>query len=180
MACLDEKPDVGVHKADCHGDVLPIWKDGTPVSSALLDEAEDIIPAKRDINPTFESKNMLHEPSTVQTRGMVPQLEKDFLHLERSREGLNENGSADRVMRDADIGLGKDKDIVPKTRFKTVFHFREVEVWPRPALDELMCIVIEVEGKVEDRSRDGGVIYRHAGFIEVPSSRTETYEVSRK
>ena len=46
MACLDEKPDVGVHEADCHGDVLPIWKDGTPVSSALLDEAEDIIPTK--------------------------------------------------------------------------------------------------------------------------------------
>ena len=54
MACLDEKPDVGVHEADCHGDVLPIWKDGTPVSSALLDEAEDIIPANRDINPTFQ------------------------------------------------------------------------------------------------------------------------------
>ena len=123
---------------------------------------------------------MLHKPSTVQTGGMVPQLEKDFLHLERSREGFNKNGPADRVMRDANIGLGKDKNIVPKTRFKIVFHFREVEVWPRPALDELMCIVIEVEGKVEDGSRDGGVVDRHAGFIEVPSSRTETYEVSRK
>ena len=123
---------------------------------------------------------MLHEPSTVQTGGMVPQLEKDFFHLERSREGLNENGSADRVMRDADIRLGKNKDIVPKTRFKIMLHFREVKVWPRPALDELMCIVIEVEGKVEDGSRDGGVVDRHAGFVEVPSSRTETYEVSKK
>ena len=123
---------------------------------------------------------MLHEPPAVQTRGMVPQLEKDFLHLERSREGLNEDGSADRVMRDANIGLGKNKNIVPETRFKIVFHFREVKVWPRPALDELMCIVIEVEGKVEDRSRDGGIVDRHAGFIEVPSSRTETYEVSKK
>ena len=111
---------------------------------------------------------------------MVPQLEKDFLHLERSWEGLNENGSANRVMRDANVGLGKNKDIVPKTRFKIVLHFREVEVWPKPALDELMCIVIEVERKVEDRSRDGGIVDRHAGFIEVPSSRTETYEVSKK
>ena len=111
---------------------------------------------------------------------MVPQFEKDFLHLERSREGLNENGSADCVMWHANIGLGKDKDIIPETRFKVVFHFREVEVWPRPALDKLMCIVIEVEGKVEDRSRDGGIVDRHAGFVEVPSSRTETYEVSRK
>ena len=123
---------------------------------------------------------MLHEPSTVQAGGMVPQLEKDFLHLESSREGLDKNGSADRVMRHADIGLGKDKNIVPETRFKIVFHFREVEVWPRPALDELMCIVIEVEGKVEDGSRDGGIVDCHAGFVEVPSSRTETYEVSKK
>ena len=123
---------------------------------------------------------MLHEPPTVQTGGMVPQLEKDFLHLERSREGLNENGSADGVMRDANVRLGKDKNIVPETRFKIVFHFREVKVWPRSTLDELMCIMIEVEGKVEDGSRDGGIVDRHAGFVEVPSSRTETYEVSRK
>lgn len=95
---------------------------------------------------------MLHGPSTVQTRGMVPQFEKNFLHLERSREGLNENGSTDRVMRHANIGLGKDKDIVPETRFKIVFHFREVKVWPRPALHEFMCIVIEVQGKVENGS----------------------------
>jgi hypothetical protein len=122
---------------------------------------------------------MLHKPSTVQTGGVVPQLEKDFLHLERSREGLNENGSADRVMRHANIRLGKDKDIVPETSFKIVLHFREVEIWPRPALDELMCIVIKVEGKVENGSRDGDIVDRHAGFVEVPSSRTETYEVSR-
>ena len=123
---------------------------------------------------------MLHEPPAVQTRGMVPQLEKDFFHLERSRESLDKNGSADRVMRHADIGLGKNKNIVPETRFKIVFHFREVEVWPRPALDELMCIVIKVEGKVKDRSRDGGIVDRHARFVEVPSSRTETNEVSRQ
>ena len=123
---------------------------------------------------------MVHEPPAVQTRGMVPQLEKDFFHLERSRESLDKNGSADRVMRDANVGLGKDKNIVPETRFKIVFHFREVEVWPRPTLDELMCIMIEVEGKVEDGTRDGGIIDRHAGFVEVPSSRTETYKVSKK
>jgi len=50
MACLDEQTNVGVHEMHCHGDIFAVRENSVAVGPALLDEAEDIIPAK---NRTF-------------------------------------------------------------------------------------------------------------------------------
>lgn len=46
MASLDEEPDIGVHERYRHGDILAVGEDSATVSPALLDEAEDVVPAK--------------------------------------------------------------------------------------------------------------------------------------
>ena len=45
VTCLYEKPDIGIHEADGHGDILPVRENGFAIGAALFDEAEDIIPS---------------------------------------------------------------------------------------------------------------------------------------
>lgn len=46
VASLDEELDIGVHKVNGHRDILAVWEDCASVSPTLLDEAENIVPAK--------------------------------------------------------------------------------------------------------------------------------------
>lgn len=46
VTCLNQESNIGIHEPDSHRHVLAIWKDGTPVRSAFLDEAEDVVPSK--------------------------------------------------------------------------------------------------------------------------------------
>ena len=47
MAGLNEEADVGVHEGDSHSDVLAIRQHSRAVGTALLDEAEDVVPSAR-------------------------------------------------------------------------------------------------------------------------------------
>lgn len=44
---------------------------------------------------------------------MIPELEQNLLHLESSWEGLDEDSRTDGVVRNADVGLREDEDIIP-------------------------------------------------------------------
>ena len=104
MAGLDEETDVSVHEADLHRDVLAIRKDGTPVSTTPLDEAEDVIPTVKEISaPRSAVQRRCYSPTAVQSRRVCAELKQDLLHLERGRQGLNEHRSADGAMWHADI-----------------------------------------------------------------------------
>lgn len=46
MASLDEEPDIGVHEMYGHSDIFTVGKNSATVSPTLLDETEDVIPAK--------------------------------------------------------------------------------------------------------------------------------------
>lgn len=46
MASLDKETNVGIHEGRLHGDVLSVRKDCSLISSALLDEAEDVVPSR--------------------------------------------------------------------------------------------------------------------------------------
>lgn len=46
VAGLDEEPDVGVHEGNGHRNVLAVREDGGTIRTALLDEAEDVVPSK--------------------------------------------------------------------------------------------------------------------------------------
>ena len=51
-----------------------------------------------------------------------------------------------------------------------MLHLWEIEVRTDPARDELLCVVEEVERKVEYRARYGLVIDCDTGLVQVPSS----------
>ena len=104
---------------------------------------------------------------------MVPQFKENLFHLEGSRECLDENRGTDCVVGHADVGLGEHEDVVPETRFEVVFHFGEVEIGSESAFHELVSVVIEVYGKIEQRPRNRLVIDSNAGLIEMPSTGTK-------
>lgn len=54
-----------------------------------------------------------------------------------------------------------------------MLHLREIEIWTGSSLDELARVVEEIEGKVEDGTRDGCVVDGHPRLVEVPSTRTK-------
>lgn len=103
---------------------------------------------------------------------MVAQLEQDLLHLERGGEGLDEDCGADSVVRDADVGLGEEEDVVPEPGLEVVLHFGKVEIGAGATLDELVGVVVEVESKIEEGTGDGGVVDGHTRLVEMPSTGT--------
>ena len=69
-----------------------------------------------------------NSPTTVQPGRVLTQLEQDLLHLERSRERLDEHRRADRAVLHADVRLRKVEDVVPEARLEVVLHLGKVEV----------------------------------------------------
>jgi hypothetical protein len=133
VASLDEKADIGIHKPDLHRHILAVRQDSALVHSPFLDKAEYVIPAP-----------------TVQPTRVVSQFEEDLLHLEGSRESLDQDSSTDGTKRHANVGLREVEDVIPKAGFAVVFHFGEVEVGAGTTSNKLLGIVEEVEGEVEE------------------------------
>lgn len=103
---------------------------------------------------------------------MIPEFEEDLFHLKCSEECFDQDGSPDSVVGDAEIRLREEEDIVPETSLKVVLHLWKVKVGTRAALDELVSIVVKIERKVEQRSRQWSVVDRHAGLVQVPTPRS--------
>lgn len=53
-----------------------------------------------------------------------------------------------------------------------MLHLGEVEVGSKASLDELMGVVEEVNGEIEDGSRDGDSIDEDTGLLQMPASRS--------
>jgi hypothetical protein len=153
MACLNKKSDIGVHKANFHGDVFAIRKNCAPVCAALLYEAKYVVPpATRAMssNVVVDSVvSMMNSPATIQPRGMVSQLEKYLFHLESGRKSFNQNSSPDSIVRQADVRLSEKENVVPQTGLEIVLHLWKVKVRAKAPLNEFLGIVIEVKAKIE-------------------------------
>ena len=93
--------------------------------------------------------------------------------MEGSGEGLDQHGSTDGSLGDTNVALRERENVVPKASLFIVLHLGEVEVWAGPPPDELTSVVEEVEGKIEDRTGNGGVVDGHPRFVEMPPSRAE-------
>ena len=52
-----------------------------------------------------------------------------------------------------------------------MLHLRQVEVRTRAALDELLCIMEEVETEVKERTGQGLIVDGDARLLEMPSAR---------
>jgi len=75
MACLDEQSNVGVHEMHGHSNIFAVRENCASISPALLDEAEDVVPAKNRYLGTFIHDVMQNIPSTIETRGMFTEFE---------------------------------------------------------------------------------------------------------
>jgi hypothetical protein len=53
---------------------------------------------------------------------MISQLVEDLVHLERRRQGLDEDGGLDRAPLDAERILGEAEHIVPEPSLEMGFH----------------------------------------------------------
>ena len=109
-------------------------------------------------------------PPTVESRRMVPQFKENFFHLKCGWKGLDQNCRSYGVVRESDVRLREKENIIPESSFEVMFHLRKVEIWPMSALDKFIGVMKEIDGKIEDRSRNWSVVNRQSGFIQVPSS----------
>jgi hypothetical protein len=143
--------------------------------------AEDVIPS-----------------TTVQPSRVIPQFIQNLLHLERCRDGLDQDSRPDRSVGESNVSGGKGEDIVPQPvravsqrvsdwnsysqrgmngligspSFQVVLHLGQVKVRPAAPLDQLVSVVEEVESEIEHGSGQGFSIDLNSGFVQVPSSWT--------
>jgi len=75
------------------------------------------------------------------------------------------------------VRLREQEDIVPEASLEIVLHLGEIEVRPGAAFDELLCVVIKVEGKIKERARHGDIVDCHSRFVQVPTSGAGQNEV---
>jgi hypothetical protein len=72
-----------------------------------------------------------------------------LLHLESRRNGLDETSTSDSSTLHADVVLSKVEYVVPQPGLKVALHLGQVVVRAGATLDELLCVVVEVDTKVE-------------------------------
>lgn len=127
---------------------------------------------------------------------MFPELVNDFVHLERSRDSFDEDGSTNASTRYSEKILRHAEDVVPETSFEVVFHLGEalerehrfkisktsstfkreqdvLEVRSVASSEKLFGIVEEVETEIEDRTRHRLTVYKNVVLVEVPSTCTD-------
>lgn len=111
-------------------------------------------------------------PPAVEPGRVIPEFEEDFFHLECSRKCLDQNGSPDSIVGDTEIRLREEEDVVPQTGLEVMFHLWKVKVRTGAALDELVCIMIEIQREIEQRGGQWSVVNGHAGLVQVPTPRS--------
>ena len=104
---------------------------------------------------------------------MLSKLEKDFVHLEGSRDRLDKHSSSDCTASHADVILRKAEDIVPKASLEVVLHLWQVEVRSMTALDLLDSVVEEEHAEVEERAGHILPIDLDVRLLEMPASCTD-------
>ena len=92
--------------------------------------------------------------------------------MECGREGFDKNSSAYGIMRHANVRLGEEENVVPKTRLEVMFHLWKIEVGSPSSLNEFFGVVIEIEGEIENGGGHWRVINRNTRFVEMPTPRT--------
>jgi hypothetical protein len=78
---------------------------------------------------------------------VVAQFVEDFFHLEGGEDGFDQHGGLDRALRQADVILRHDEDVVPQAGFEVAFHLRQVVERAGAAGDLLLGVVEEDQAK---------------------------------
>ena len=102
---------------------------------------------------------------------MLTELVEDLVHLEGGEDRLDEDRGLDRAARDPDPILREAEDVVPEPRLEVALELREVEVRPRPALEQPLGVAGEVDAEVEEPGRDVLAVDDDVALLQVPAAR---------
>ena len=156
VARAHEKLGVRAHERHRHRHLHAIGEHELGALSELLDDREDVVPA-----------------SGVETGRVLAELVEDLVHLERREDRLDEDGRLDRPARDPDPVLREAEDVVPEPRLEVALELRQVEVRPRPALEQPLRVAREVDAEVEEPSGDVLAVDLDVALLEMPAARTD-------
>ena len=120
----------------------------------VLDDAEEVVPA-----------------AGVQAGGVVAQLVEDLVHLERGRDGLDQDGGADGALVEAQEVLGEDEHLVPEAGLEVALHLGQVVVRALAVEHQLLGHVEEVQAEVHQRTHGGFAVEQQVLFRQVPAAR---------
>jgi hypothetical protein len=95
-----------------------------------------------------------------------------LFHLKGRRNGLNETSTSDRSTLHANVVLSEVEDIVPQPGLKVALHLGQVVVRSGATLDELLCVVVEVDTEVEQAAGDGLAVNGEVHLLQVPATVT--------
>ena len=151
-----EELGVCAHERDGHRHLHAIREHELGTIPELLDDREDVVPTTRV------------EPGRV-----VAKLVEDLVHLEGREDRLDEDGRLDRPARDPDVILREAEDVVPEPRLEVALELREIEVRPRPALEQALRVAVEVDAEVEEPGRDGLAVDLDVALLKMPAARTD-------
>src|SRR5437879_6152144 len=101
------------------------------------------------VSKFFDARKNVIPTATIETSGVLAQLVKNLVHLERRRDGFDEDSRANRPLRYPEFVLRHFEHVVPKTRLEMAFHLRQIKIGPAAPRDPLRCIVKELQTETE-------------------------------
>ena len=153
VARLDHALGVGAHEGNGHRHLRAVGQDHALELAELLDDAEDVVPAPG-----------------IEARTMVAQLEKDFVHLHRAQDRLDEHRGAHRALGYPQRLLRMDEDVVPEARLMPALELGQVEVGAAAARKQFLRVAQEVEAEVEEARADWLAIHGDVLLNQVPAA----------
>src|SRR5207302_2759351 len=115
-----------------HCDLGTICQEKIGLVSKLFDARKNVIPA-----------------AAIKTSRMLAQLVKNLIHLERRRDGFDEDSRPNRPLRYSELVLRHFEHFVPKTRLQMAFHLRQIKIGPAATGHQLRGIVKKIQTEIE-------------------------------
>ena len=121
-----------------------------------LHDAENVVPA-----------------TAVETGRMFAQLIEDLVHLEGSRQRLQEHGRLDGATGNVQVFLRSHEDLVPEACLQVSLELGEVEIGPASPGNQVSGIVEQEQAKVEEPRRNGPAVDQYVPLEKVPAARPD-------
>ena len=151
MTGLDAKQRIRTHEVRRHRDQRAIGEQEVALVPELFDAGKNVIPA-----------------AAIQPGGMLAQFVKNFVHLERGRNRLDEHRRANRSLRNAELVLRQLEGVIPNARLEMALHFRQIKIRTASARDQLFRVVKKEEPEVEQPAGDRFTINQEMLFKQMP------------
>jgi len=85
--------------------------------------------------------------------------------------GFDQNGRANRALRNSKLILRKFESVVPNARLQMALHFWQIKVWAAASSEELLRSMEKVEAEIEETSRNRFAIDEHVFLEQMPAAR---------